>query len=54
MESIDYDETSTAIGRMEVIRILLDFASFMRIKLYQMDVKCPFLNESINEKIMLV
>ena len=36
-------ENLYAIARSEAIRMLLAFASFMHIKLYQMDVKCVFL-----------
>lgn len=43
-EGIDYEETFAPVARLEAIRILLAFASFMGIKLYQMDVKCAFLN----------
>jgi len=43
-EGIDFDETFAPVAHLEVIRILLAFASYMSIKLYQMDVKCTFLN----------
>ena len=43
-EGIDYDETFSLVARLESIRIMLAFASYMNIKLYQMDVKCAFLN----------
>ena len=33
-KDIDYDETFTLIARLEAIRILLAFASFMDFKLY--------------------
>ena len=33
-EGIDYDETFVPIARLEAIRILLAFASFMDFKLY--------------------
>ena len=43
-EGIDFDETFAPVAHLEVIRILLAFASYMSIKLYQTDVKCTFLN----------
>ena len=43
-EGIDYEETFAPVRRLEAIRMLLAFASFMYIKLYQMDAKCTFLN----------
>ena len=41
-EGIEYDETFAPIIRLEAIRMLLAFASFMDFKLYQMDVKSTF------------
>ena len=50
-EGIDYDETFAPITRLKAIRILLEFASFMNFKLYQMDVKRAFLNDFIEEEV---
>ena len=50
-EGIDYNETFAPIARLESIRIMLAFASCMNIKLYQMDVKCAFLNGYLQEKV---
>ena len=50
-EGIDYEETFAPVARLEAIRILLAFASFMSIKLYQMDVKCAFLNGFLEEEV---
>ena len=50
-EGIYYDETFAPVTRLEVIRMLLTFASFMDFKLYQMDVKSAFLNSFIKEKV---
>ena len=38
-EGINFDETFAHIAKLEVIRMLLAFASHMGIKLFQMDVK---------------
>ena len=38
-EGIDYDEAYAPIARLEAIRMLLAFASFIDFKLYQMDIK---------------
>ena len=43
-EGIDYDETFAPVERIEAIRILVAYASYMEFKLYQMDVKSAFLN----------
>ena len=50
-EDIDYDETFARITRLEAIRMLLAFASFMDFKLYQMHVKSAFLNGLIKKKV---
>lgn len=50
-EGIDFDETFAPVARLEAIRILLAFAAYMNIKLYQMDVKCAFLNGYLQEEV---
>ena len=41
-EGIDYDETFALVARLEAIRILLAYASYMNFKLFQIDVKSAF------------
>ena len=48
-EGIDFDETFAPVTRLEAIRIHLAFVSYMGIKLFQMDVKCAFLNGFLQE-----
>ena len=50
-EGIDYNETFAPIARLEAIRMLLVFTSYMDFKLFQMDVKSAFLNGFIKEKV---
>ena len=50
-EGIDYDETFAPVARLEAIRMLLAFTSFMDFKLYQIDVKSAFLNGFIEEEV---
>ena len=50
-EGIDYDETYAPVARLESIRILLAYACALDFKLFQMDVKCAFLNGLINEEV---
>ena len=50
-EGIDYDETYGPVTKLEAIRMLLAFASFMDFKLYQMNVKSAFLNGFIEEEV---
>ena len=50
-EGIDYDETFAPVARSEEIHMLFAYASFMRIKLFQMDVKSAFLNGVLSEEV---
>ena len=50
-EGIDFDETYAPVARLESIRMMLAFASYMNFKLYQIDVKSAFLNGHINEEV---
>ena len=52
-EGIDYTETFALVARLEAIRILISFAAFMNFKLYQMDVKCAFLNGFLDEEVFV-
>jgi len=49
-EGIDFAETFALVARLEAIRILLAFASYMGFKLFQMDVKCA-LNGFFQEEV---
>jgi hypothetical protein len=44
VERLDFGETFAHVVRLEVIRILLAFATSKGFKLYLMDVKSAFLN----------
>jgi hypothetical protein len=50
IDRLDFDETFAPVARFEAIRILLAFATSKGFKLYQMDVKCAFLNGFIEEE----
>ena len=50
-EGIDCEETFSPVARLDAIRILIAFAAFMGFKLYQMDVKCAFLNGYLIEDV---
>ena len=41
------------MARLKSIRILMSIACTMNFKLYQMDVKCAFLNEYLNEEVFV-
>ena len=51
VQGLNFGETFAPVTRLEVIRILLAYASHHEIKLYQIDVKSAFLNGFINELV---
>ena len=53
VEGLDFGETFAPVARLEAIRILLAYSSHHNIKLYQMDMKSAFLNDVINELVLL-
>ena len=53
VEGIDFDESFAPVARLESIRILMSIACTMNFKLYQMDVKCAFLNGYLNEEVFV-
>ena len=50
-EGIDYDETFAHDARLEAIRIFLAFAAHCNFKVFQMNVKCAFLNGELEEEV---
>ena len=53
MKGVDFDESFAPVARLESICILLSIACIMDFKLYQMDVKCAFLNGYLNEEVFV-
>ncbi|KAI4369936.1 hypothetical protein MLD38_018327 [Melastoma candidum] len=51
LEGIDYDETYAPVARLKAIRLLLAYACYNDFKLFQMDVKSPFLNGEVKEEV---
>ena len=51
IEGVDFEETFAPVARLESIRIILAFASYMDFKLHQMDVKSAFLNGVLEEEV---
>ena len=52
-EGIDYEETYAPIARMEAVRMFLTYATNKNFKVYQMDVKSPFLNVELKEEVYI-
>jgi len=52
-EGIDYEEVFAPVARLEAIRVFLAYASFMKFKVYQMDVKCAFLYGPIIDDVYI-
>jgi hypothetical protein len=51
VEGLDFDETFAPVARLELLRILLAYATHHDFKLYQMDIKSAFLNSPIKEEV---
>jgi hypothetical protein len=51
IEGFNFEETFAPIVRLELIHILLAYATHHDFKLYQMDVKSVFLNGPIKEEV---
>ncbi|KAI3669247.1 hypothetical protein L6452_40474 [Arctium lappa] len=50
-EGIDYEEVFAPMARVEAIRLFLAYASYMKFKVFQMDVKSDFLYGTIDEEV---
>jgi hypothetical protein len=50
-KGIDYEESFTLVSCLEAIGILLAFSVAKGFKLYQMDVKNPFLNCVLEKEV---
>nr|GEW17594.1 hypothetical protein [Tanacetum cinerariifolium] len=50
-EGIDYTDVFAPVARIEAIRLFLAFDSFIRFKVYQMDMKSAFLYGKIAEEV---
>ena len=53
VKGVDFNESFAPVARLESIRILMSIAYTMNFKLYQMDVKCAFLNRYLNEEMFV-
>ena len=53
VEGVDFDESFAPVARLKPIRILMSIACTINFKLYQMDVKCAFLNGYLNKEVFV-
>ena len=53
VEGVYFDESFTPMARLESIRIIMSIACTMNFKLYQMDMKCAFLNGYLNKEVFV-
>jgi hypothetical protein len=53
IEGIDFEETFSAVSRMEAIRLILAYACSKNVKVYQMDIKSTFLNRELEEEVYI-
>jgi hypothetical protein len=51
VKGLDFDKTFGPVGRLESIRILLAYATHHGFKLFQIDIKSVFLNDSMKEEV---
>ncbi|KAI3503844.1 hypothetical protein L1887_32298 [Cichorium endivia] len=52
-EGIDYEETFALVARLESVRIFLAYAAHKNFDVFQMDVKCAFLNGDLEETVFV-
>ena len=52
-EGIDYGETFAPVVRLEGVKTLLAYVVHRGFKVYQMDVKCAFLNGILDEEVYI-
>ncbi|GJY83334.1 retrovirus-related pol polyprotein from transposon TNT 1-94 [Tanacetum coccineum] len=50
-EGIDFEESFAPVARLDAIRILLAYAAYMNMIVYQMNVKTTFLNGILREEV---
>ena len=50
-EGIDFEEMFTPVVRLQVVRIFLAYDARKNFQVYQMDVKCAFLNGELKETV---
>ena len=50
-EGIDYEEAFVPVARLESVQIFIAYAAYKNFEIFQMDVKCAFLNGELKEMV---
>ena len=53
VEGVDFEENFAPVARLEAIRMFLAFASYRKLKVYQMDVKSMILNGNLEDEVYI-
>jgi hypothetical protein len=53
VDGIYFEQTFSPVSRMEVVRLISDYACSNKIKVYQMDVKSTFLKKELEEEVYI-
>ena len=53
VEGIKFEEIFSPVAKMEAIRLLLSYACYKNVKIYQMDIKSVFLNGELEEEVYI-
>jgi hypothetical protein len=53
VEGVDFEENFALVAILETIRMFLAFASYKKLKVYEMDVKSSFLNGNLEEEVYI-
>ena len=53
IKGIDFDDIFALVAKLESIQMLLAITCYLKIKLYQMNVKSAFLNGYLNEEAFI-
>ena len=52
-EGINYDETFAPVAILEFVQIFLAYVAHKIFEVYQMDIKCAFLNGELEETVYM-
>jgi hypothetical protein len=53
VEGIEFEDKFSLVSKMEAIKLILPYAFYKNIKVYQIDVKSTFLNAELEEDVYI-